>query len=264
MTLRPCLPILTLLYLITSSVPATAGGGLCAGYSYSTTFTMSRSTDLLNVMGKSTIGGTNPCSFYTENTVHSPNGRTASAQSAHDGYGRPSYNAGWAEATSVITIAPDDGVYSGTATFSTEDDTVVPWAYTTLSPINQQLNVNGFVQRTSTSWTPSSITKTGSSTFVVNLLASNHCGGAVVLLDALTGIPPGLSFQWAGASSSSATVYTSTVAGQLTNSTVQLNLLGGGTGTVQATATLQQLPPGCDPRDPPTGSTRWANLTVTN
>lgn len=112
-------------------------GTQCAGYGYSRSLNIVTSDDGLSVVATSIIGGFNPCSFYTSVTVASPSGRPATAEYGPSG----SYNAGSAQATATLGISGERGVYTATATYGVEDDTVYPWMYYYPNTLSQTLDV---------------------------------------------------------------------------------------------------------------------------
>lgn len=112
-------------------------GTQCAGYGYSRSLNIVTSDDGLSVVATSIIGGFNPCSFYTSVTVASPSGRPATAEYGPSG----SYNAGSAQATATLGISGESGVYTATATYGVEDDTVYPWMYYYPNTLSQTLDV---------------------------------------------------------------------------------------------------------------------------
>jgi hypothetical protein len=159
----------------------------------------------------------------------------------------------------------EDGNYSATGSYKTEDESTNPWTYRSYSDVTTQSTIGGYVQLTGVSWNPTSIPWNGNSQFTVNLLASNSCTGGVTLQDVLSAIPPGLTFSWNGLPQTTTLAYGSVFGGLVTAIPVTLNLSTNTVvGTVSATGYLYSLPPGCQPRDPPSPAQRTATLTLTS
>ena len=241
-------------------------GNQCDGYSYSTTLTFGQTADkLLSVTF--VAGGNNPCGFYSEVTFKNPGGtRTASGVSTSP----MTYVPNSATASASMQMLLDDGDYSAEGRWTVEDDGVHPSRYYpaqgALASKSQSYHFNGYVQLTSTSWSPGSIHLNGNSTLGIQLLATNNCGGNVVVQSTLGSVPSGTSWNFNGATYPNTTTSASTgITGGFAGYVyLPLTISGGTTGTVQATTGLSQLPSGCDPRAPTAPASATANLSVTN
>lgn len=101
-------------------------GAQCAGYSYTQWSYVARSSEGLYVTLNSTIGGFNPCSFYTYVELSSPSNRTAT-----DGFppSEPVFNAGNESASATLPVNGECGNYTATVYWQVEDDTQLPWRY---------------------------------------------------------------------------------------------------------------------------------------
>lgn len=255
---------LTALALVLSlQQPAHGQTYYCAGYTVSMTVSVSRSTDY-NVHAVSQIQA-GPCQSWTKTILRSPNGSRTNQAVSCDYNGYPCYGASLVSADAILPMGTEDGLYTATGSFKTEDESTNPWTYADYPDKTGQAYIGGYVQLTGVTWNPTSISKTGTAQFTVNLLASNSCGGSVSVQDALSAIPPGLLFQWNGSGQTVTIANGATLGGLTTSISVTLSLPGNSaTGSLQATGYLYSLPAGCSPRDPPAPALRTATLTITN
>lgn len=165
-----------------------------------------------------------------------------------------------------MAVGLEDGLYRGSSkaqyNWEVEDDTQgAPHQYYQPPEATVSLTVNPFLQITRTSWTPDIVLPSAGSDFSVSLVSSTNCVGPANILGSLTGIPNGMQYTWGGLQSPNVYTNLSIQGANTTNAVIRLQLNGGVTGTVQGTGTLHDLP-NCEPRDPPTGSSRVSSLTV--
>ncbi|QOY86987.1 IPT/TIG domain-containing protein [Paludibaculum fermentans] len=121
MSQRTILPLIisTAILLQLSASPPTET--TCAGYTYNKTLTIERSSDKLKVIATSTIGGYNPCSFYTYVDLTRPSGGPpAREESPGD------YIPGLAQATVQLPILDATGTYATSNFWKVQDDSVYP------------------------------------------------------------------------------------------------------------------------------------------
>jgi hypothetical protein len=261
------LSLLSVMTFCAPCVMATAPtASVCAGYNYSTILAIDQSADKLTTEAKFTVGGTNPCSFYSEVTLSSPSGRTQSGVSASP----KDFNAGTAYSSTIMTVAYDTGTYSATGRWAAEDDVSgLPWTYypseSGLASKSMTKTINGFVQLTSVGWSATSIPRVGGASFWAYLISSTGCAGTVTVTGTLGAAPSGATWTWGSVNNPSVvTTGSTTISSPGVQGTVQfpLTISSPNTGTVSASATVLTVPSGCESRGP-TGSSS-STLTLTN
>ena len=244
-------------------------GSACGGQSYTKDLSIERSSDFQTVKATMRVGSIsppNPCSFWAYAKLTSPNG---SRNAEGEDYPNHQYHPYQAKAEAVLGMGTEDGTYSALGNYRVEDDTQPPptilfYPADGDGTLNKSAYVRGFVQLTSTDWSPSTTGSTGSSSFNVHLYASDHCDGSVTVSGALVSVPAGLNYYWHNvwnpASTTSIVGYTWPA--QQSQVSFYLNLYGGNTGQVKARGSLLEVPANCDIRGPITPGSVEATLTV--